>query len=128
MLLKKDQICTKPFSKFTDEDFSYISQKGYDSQSFMKKHIIQNNHFSSLYFMNTAINKEKLHHIVSLLFQETTYGYIKRVKGFFKENNQWFVFNATKQEENIESIQLGQDVIIVIGENLEEVRIQALFE
>ena len=42
---------------------------------------------------------------------------IKDLK-FFKENDKWYEVNAIKKKTSINEIQEGQDVIIVIGENL----------
>lgn len=45
-------------------------------------------------------------------------GNIIRIKGFFKENDKWYEVNAIKKKTSINEIREGQDVIIVIGENL----------
>ena len=37
---------------------------------------------------------------------------------FFKENDKWYEVNAIKKKTSINEIREGQDVIIVIGENL----------
>ena len=37
---------------------------------------------------------------------------------FFKENDKWYEVNEIKKKTSINEIREGQDVIIIIGENL----------
>ena len=55
-------------------------------------------------------------------------GNIFRIKGFLKaDNDKWLELNATHQEMRICPIPEGQEVVIVIGEELNEERIQQYF-
>ena len=50
-----------------------------------------------------------------------------RVKGFANENDNWYEINATKKEISVNPISHGQDVIIVIGEDLDRNEIDRCF-
>lgn len=41
-------------------------------------------------------------------------------------NDEWYLFNATKEEITKEKIDLGQDVVIIIGSSLNEEEINKL--
>ena len=56
----------------------------------------------------------------SRLFDSGEAGRVFRVKGFYKEKDQWYEVNATKKKTEIRAIDMGQSVLIVIGENLQE--------
>ena len=52
--------------------------------------------------------------------------YIKKADfGFIKkENEDWVELNTTQKEMSLQKIPVGQEVVIVIGEKLNEARIQ----
>ena len=47
-----------------------------------------------------------------------------RIKGFIKENNEYYFINITKKNIETDKIDRGQDVLIVIGEELNEINIR----
>ena len=51
---------------------------------------------------------------------DLSFGKIHRAKGFFKENDTWYQFNATKEDFELTEMPVGQEVFIIIGENLNE--------
>lgn len=80
--------------------------------------------YSSLYFMNIPKTMEKLRITVERLLGDTACGNIVRVKGFMQtEDGSWMELNATHHEIAIQPIEKGQEVFIVIGENLNKDRI-----
>ena len=132
--IMKDISCARVFdldlilydnTSFTLDDFNKISNAKYHSYSYLKKPIAIDEAFDSLYFMNESIDEEK---ILSLekLFDDPLCGQVLRIKGFYRKDNKWFLLNMTKDEKNIDEISCGQDVIIVIGSNLDEKRIREL--
>ena len=59
--------------------------------------------------------------------EDTECGDVFRIKGFVKlagKENQWLELNATRKEFSLKSISVGQEVVIVIGENMNEERIR----
>lgn len=123
--LSDADILAKDWSTLDNRDFERLSSCGFFPDSFPK---LSGEHgYRSLYFMNTALNAEKLKSKVKSLFENPSFGGVFRVKGFFAENGSWFELNATQKSLSISPIKLGQDIIIVIGEELNESAIKELF-
>ena len=99
-----------------------LMSSGYRNVSYVKRQIKV---YSSLFFMNKHFSKIKLEKICSLVFNNN-YGNVIRVKGFYLNNDEWYLFNATKEEITKEKIDLGQDVVIIIGSSLNEEEINKL--
>ena len=112
-------------NKFSESEFEIIDNAKYHSYSYLKSPVMESNDFTSLYFMNENLKEDK---ILSLkeLFDNSKYGNVIRIKGFYKKGDKWFYLNMTKNEKIINEISCGQDVIIVIGSNLDEVNIREL--
>jgi G3E family GTPase len=89
---------------------------------------MEENNYSSVYFMNKKLEKDYLIHLANQLFHTEEYGNIIRIKGFFKAEDKWYLMNLTKDTYDIDEISAGQDVIILIGENLKEEEIKDLIE
>lgn len=58
------------------------------------------------------------------MMSDSSCGNIFRVKGFLKrEDSGWLEINATPRQFRLEPIERGQEVLIVIGENLNKEQI-----
>ena len=63
------------------------------------------------------------------MMQDSDCGSIFRVKGFVKDDTgSWMQLNATGHEISMKPIRDGQEVMIVIGEQLKEDRIRKYLE
>lgn len=113
-------IFEKPWDEFTDEDFENISNSGYRMSSYVKLLNRDQTNYSTLYFLETPMDRESVLNYIDTLFKDKTYGDVFRIKGFFMEDNIWYQVNATSKESVITPISDGQQVLIVIGENLNE--------
>ena len=113
---------------YETKDIEKYINCGYSNYPYIKKDLIENNNFDSLYFMNKSFNKDKILYICDKLFKSHTFGMIFRVKGYFKENNMWYNINALNHLQEINPIDDGQDVIIIIGQNLNKMKIEELIE
>lgn len=118
-------VITKNWSDFSDEDFERILNCGYELNDFQKSDIAGG--YSSVYFMNTDTSSEKAKAICKTLFSDRRLGNIFRVKGFLKENGEWLELNATEKQFLLKPIKNGQDIIIAIGERLNEEKIKEIF-
>ena len=77
--------------------------------------------FDSLYFMELKISADELKTQVAKMMQDPECGGIFRVKGFVKDDvESWMQLNATGHEISMKPIGDGQEVVIVIGEQLKE--------
>jgi len=131
----RDIIVDTPWDDFTNDSLSDIARSEYRICSYAKLLGSQENVFSTLYFLEVPFTKELISEkTAEILGNPELYGNIIRIKGFFQEDNQWFEINATKNELDIKPISVGQSVLIVIGEHLnedalnEKIRHQSLYE
>lgn len=122
-----DNVIKKNWSDFTDEDFEKIESCGYELFDYTKN-ALPSNAYSSLYFMNNDINPLEIREISHKLFSGKEYGSIFRIKGFLKQDQNWLELNATEKQFELSPKDNGQDIIIVIGENLNEEKIKEVFK
>ena len=124
-----DEVFAKDWDKLTDEDFKQLLSYGYHMENYRKPDLTQEKTFQSLYFMNMHLTEKKLQEAAKKLFLDKSCGKIFRIKGFMKnEKEQWIEMNATKKNLVISPIKMGQEVIIVIGEQLDEDAIRSCLE
>ena len=112
-----DDVITKPWDELTDADFEDICGGGRHSESFVKR--LDTEGFQSVYFMGQSFTAEELRERVRRIFADESCGRVFRIKGFFSDNG-WKELNATRGEISITPIEKGQEIIIVIGEELNE--------
>lgn len=123
----KEIIC-KDWDTLSEIDFDEISSGSYQSEDYAKLWFDQRRTFSSLYFMNLRMEEEKLRSTVENIMRDSSCGNIFRIKGFMKlEDESWIELNATHKNISIKPAPNGQEVLIVIGEELNESVIQAYF-
>lgn len=120
-----DIVIAKNWDDFTEDDFNKILNCGYELNDFKKSRF--NGGYSSVYFLNPGITQDKIKSISKKLFMNKNCGNIYRIKGFLKENANWLELNATEKQFELKPIKNGQDIIIVIGENLNEKEIKKLW-
>ena len=121
----KDDVLLYDNNQFSDLEFSIIDNAKYRSYSYLKTPVMEDNNFSSLYFMNEKLSEDNILSLASLLDNKSC-GNVIRIKGFYMKEDKWYLLNMTKDEKNISEISCGQDVIIVIGSYLEEDKIREL--
>ena len=123
------KITAKNWNDLTGDDFARIASSGYKTHSIEKRNVTDEGAFKSLYFMNLDLGGEGLKEEIDKLFCDETFGKIMRVKGFFKdERGSWSQINATENEMRISPLSEGQNVIIVIGEKMNEEKITEFFD
>ena len=117
---------------------------GYQIESFRRPKGTEKDGFQTLYFMNLNRTEEELVPAVEKLFGKRKYtddfekennknyddiGKVFRVKGFMKnESGDWMELNATTQKMTVNPIKEGQEILIVIGEDLKEEKICEFLE
>lgn len=126
-VISENDVIAIPWSSLSDSDFEFIKNAGYTQASYVKKQNIEEAAYDSLFFMNKIFTKESLINIKNDLFENNKTGNIIRIKGFYNDNTVWYEFNATKNELSINPISEGQDVIIVIGSELNRELIDNIF-
>lgn len=123
---KKLNVIQKNWDELNEDDFKKIASSGYHMSDFVKKYVEQDEEYSTLYFLEHGLNKRDMEEKIPELFQNNIYGEIHRIKGFFKdEEGKWYQLNSTKKDNLIDTMPVGQEVIIIIGSNLNKVEIDS---
>ena len=125
-LLGSDIVTKKP-EEITIMDMSEIADCGYKRADFVK-HFNEENDYNSLYYMNNDIPLEALKERAEKIFRDASCGRVYRIKGFVKNDGQWYEFNADASSISTSPSENGQDIIIVIGEQLRRSAVDAYFK
>lgn len=121
----KDEVITKDWQDFTKEDYKKISESGFSVADYEKMYVEQDEIFQTLFFMDEKLDAAKAENAIEQIFKDVSCGEVFRIKGFLKDGEQWMELNATHHETTLKPIEAGQDVVIVIGEKLNEEKIRA---
>ena len=107
-----------------DQDFSRISVSGYHSGEMIKLPVTDSNSFNSIFYFHVKTDVNKLEDTIKKIFNDSQNGRLIRLKGFIQtEDGGWLEVNATPRVVNISPIDVGQELFIMIGENLDQERI-----
>ncbi len=118
-LTSKDVIATDVRALSSDE-LTRISSSSYVVADYRKNYHVDDAGYGSVYIMNRGLTKDSIAGLVKTLFSDQRYGRIHRIKGFVADGRDWYEVNATEKSLELQPIPEGQDVIIIIGEDLEE--------
>ena len=114
-------ILDKPWDKLGQEDYERVMESGYHAENMQKLWFDQRDSFQSLYYMHVRMSGEKLQELAKGLLSDPACGHIIRIKGFLADGKGgWLELNATREQFEMKPVEKGQEVLIVIGENLEE--------
>lgn len=123
-----DEVNGKGLIELSNEDFERMITAGYTHDSHTKLWFTHDEAFQSLYFMNLQMSEDKLRCAVKEIMNDEECGKVFRVKGFMQvEPDKWVELNATKTKLTIKPIETGQEILIIIGEELVEERIKKYF-
>lgn len=126
--IESARIKIKQWKDFEKEDYEELLESGYTNNSIEKLWFDQNEAFQSLYYMNNHFNQEEFIEKIDTIFLDQDCGHVMRVKGFYQKDNKWYEMNMTQESKTIQEIPEGQDVIIVIGEELNKTKIDQYFK
>lgn len=122
-------ILKKSVMQLTQDDFLKLSSCGYAQASCQKMDLPDDLGFDTLFFMEEKITKEQLQAAAVRILQDEGCGRVLRIKGFLKdEGGAWTELNAINGGITMRPIEVGQEVLIVIGEGLKEERIRSCLE
>ena len=124
--LREDEIWAKDWNRLTDAEMARIAACGHRQTSCEKLHFDEHKAFTSAYFLESGLGRERLSRNIPKLFSDPACGQVLRVKGFVPEDGRWYELNATADGLTASPILQGQEVLIVIGEGLQKDRIEAL--
>ena len=127
-----------------------LTNCGYNNFDHEKLRIDDNNSYNSVYLLNHGLSIASIKALIDNLYKDEKCGKVFRVKGFAKEDqpeseklgsqaesdstnetttsSSWYQINATVDNTEIKQINVGQDVLIIIGESLDEKYINEMIE
>ena len=142
---KMGNVIHKNWDEMSKEDFAGIASCGYVMSTYRKPEFEADEAFTSLYYMNVKMTEKELREAAEKILSDPECGHVFRMKGFMrvdggendgnsqrpeksvqseKNGQKWIELNATKNEITIRPLHVGQEVQIVIGENLQEEKIK----
>ena len=121
-----DVMICKDWALLKEEDYQKIMTSGYKPADHVKLSGEQDG-FQSVYFLNLGMTEEKMRQTVSAVLQDAECGKIFRVKGFIRKDDKWLELNAMQDAMTVKEVEKGQEVLIVIGEELNEEKIRTYF-
>lgn len=124
----KDEVICKDWEDFTEKEFKKILESGYLVEDYEKLYVDQDEIFQTLFFMDEKIAVSKAKHAAKKIFADPACGGVLRVKGFLQDGENWLELIATQHEISLKPIGAGQDVLIIIGEKLNEEKIRYYLE
>jgi len=126
--LEKEILC-KSLPNLSQADFEELLNCGYVMENYRKMDMEEQKGFDSLYFMNENVTEDNIQEIVKKIMDDSECGSVFRVKGFVKNaEDKWLQLNATHNGITMQPIEVGQEVLIVIGEKLQEDKIKSYVE
>ncbi len=120
-----DMLCfTKDWDSLTEEDFAMLTNASYATRSYVKRRTTDDSGYKTVYFLELPMKKADIKAKIDTLMSDDSFGNIHRAKGFFLDDKTWYQFNATKEDFELNTMPVGQEVFIVIGENLNQDKIK----
>lgn len=124
----KESVLIKDWDVLTDQDFDTLLTCGYETTSYVKAYHQDDVGYSSLYYMNQPFEDSRITEIAKSILEDANCGNVFRVKGFVKKaDGSWLKLNATKEQISLEPIDKGQEIVIVIGEQLAQENVDVYF-
>ena len=121
---EREDVLDKDWRELTKKDFERIFSCGYCLSDHIKLPLEDEHGFSSLYFMNMSVSVVEMEKKAALMFHDRSLGEILRIKGFHFEDGKWYELNASRSGTTVKECKSGQEVWIVIGEDLDQEAIQ----
>ncbi len=120
-----DQVWTKPWEELTAEDYRKMQSSGCRTDIRRSAAGTVEEAFQTLYYLNLELTEQRLKEKMHSLFHDPSAGRVLRIKGFIKTDNGYRQINATKEAMHTDMADAGQEVVIVIGQDLKTEYIDA---
>ena len=117
------RFLAKDWNDLTQDDFAMLSSCGYRHADHVKIPAEELGGYESHFYFHPVLSREQLAGAVGKAFSDPSCGKILRIKGCIREGAdsaapQWLSFNATAQKTELQPVANGQEVVIIIGEDL----------
>ena len=116
----------KNWEELDDLDYNTLMNSGYHIGDYVKVTAGRDLAFSSKCYLDLEDNLEELKSKITTLFSSKEYGNIIRIKGFVCDQGGGYQINASQYELLAEPTAIGQGVLIVIGTELNDAKIDGI--
>lgn len=127
-----NDIFDKRWDDISTEEWNELAECGWKKADHEKMWFDHKEAFQSMFIMEKQMSEDELKKISNEILLDSKYGKVFRVKGFMnlgnEENPDWIELNATKEKMSVEHRQKGQNVLIIIGEELDNDKIEQKFD
>lgn len=113
----------KSWDDLDDKDYKALMNCGYHINDYVKITAGKDLSFSSKCYMDLKDNLDELKTKITTLFSSKEYGNIIRIKGFVCDLGGGYQINASQYELLSEPTAIGQGVLIIIGTELNDAKI-----
>lgn len=125
----EEDVLKKNWADLTDQDFENILKSGYVNENYEKMQMDDDLDYQSVYFMNIRVPLAELMKKTEQILKDPECGFVFRMKGFMQlEDDSWIEINATQKKTAVHPIEKGQEILIFIGEQLNEEKIQSYWK
>ena len=114
----------KDWAALTEADLAALERCGCRQASCEKLCFDRHDAFGSAYFLELGLPRAQLERAIPGLFTDPACGRVLRVKGFVEDAGGWVELNATADGLTAAPLATGQQVLIVIGEGLDQATIE----
>lgn len=123
-----DEVISKRWDLFDESDYEKISSCGYRLENHIKYQVEQENGYRSLFYFYVKMQEHDIRKMAERIFHDPVFGNVHRIKGFVEtEAGRWLLINAVPGRIKIEEREIGQNALIIIGENLNRDMIDKCF-
>ncbi|SEP63054.1 GTPase, G3E family [Lachnospiraceae bacterium NE2001] len=114
--------------KLSDDTAQQISHSRYTSGEMLHLPDVEEA-FDSYFYFHVKTDISHIKETIASIFQDEEAGNVIRLKGFLSDTDgSWLEVNATRSGVSVEPVGTGQELFIVIGENLQFEKIGAYWE
>lgn len=125
--LDKD-VETADWDTFSPDDMKRLSGSGFIRDSYVKQPVIEGGHFTSYFCFYLELPEEELREKISGIFGDPECSGVFRIKGYMHTaEGRWIQINATRDLTEIIPCAEAENVLIVIGENMNKTVIGKYF-
>ena len=118
--LERD-VETKDWDDLSPEDLERLSRSEFVRDSYVKQPVIENGHFASLFCFYLELSEEGLREKIDGIFHDSACSGVFRIKGYMHTaEDRWIQINATRAATEISTCDPAENVLIVIGENMDK--------
>ncbi len=116
--IKKSELLAKDWNDFSDEEFNMLTNCGYQNREYVKLYSKDDILSSTHYVMHVRMNTDDIAKTIKGIFNDSECGKIYRIKGFVKKEDKWLEINSTQSKFTVRETSCGQEVFIIIGDNV----------